>query len=928
VTPASFFTTVIKRDGSIAPFDPSKIRAAMGKTAAAIESNATPEQLNAVLDRVLALLADTVEPESTPQIENIQDLVETCLMEAGLFREAKAYILYRAKRHEIREYRHREAMTRLRQQGLSVTHEDGTRQTLDVEWLTESFRRAARGLGDIVDVPGMVDRVGSMLFEGMPLADVHRAMILTARALVERDPAYSKVAARLLLDSISEEVAGPQALRDGHAALREAFVTNVKNAVEAGRLDRRLLAFDLPRMAAALDFNRDGFFELMGVQTLYDRYLLREEAGDRRLEGPQGFWMRVAMGLAMGEAPENRERFALRFYDVMSSLRYVPSTPTLFHAGTTFPQLSSCYLNTVEDDLEHIFKVYGDNAQLSKYSGGIGTDWTSIRGTGAHIKSTNVGSQGVIPFLKIANDVTVAINRSGKRRGAACAYLESWHYDIEDFLDLRKNTGDERRRTHDMNTANWIPDLFMKRVQQDGEWTLFSPDETPDLHHIYGRSFEERYEHYEAEAAAGSIRLFKKLSARALWRKMLTMLFETGHPWLTWKDACNVRSPQDHAGTIHNSNLCTEITLNTSRGETAVCNLGSVNLSRHINQGRLDSELIADTVATAMRMLDNVIDLNFYPTKEAEASNLRHRPVGLGIMGFQDALYELGMQWEGEEALEFADSSMELVAYHAILNSSRLAKERGAYQSFRGSKWDRGLLPQDTLDLLEQERGMNIAVRRGGKLDWTPVRAQIREFGMRNSNCMAIAPTATISNISGCLPCIEPIYKNLYVKSNMSGEFTVVNRHLVKDLKALGLWDEDTLAALKASDGSLQNIDGLPEDLKARYKEAFEVDPRVLVLMAAHRGKWIDQSQSYNIFLKGTSGKALNDVYFLAWELGLKTTYYLRSLAASSVEKATVSIKRQSIMTGSSAPATTADLISNGQTKACLLDDPTCEACQ
>ncbi len=950
MTPASFFTTIIKRDGSAAPFDPAKIRAAIGKTAAATESKATSEQLNAVLDTVLATLADTIDPESTPQIEHIQDMVETCLMQAGLFKEAKAYILYRAKRNEVREYRHREAITRLRQQGLSVTHEDGTRQTLDVEWLTDSFRRAARGLGEAVDVPGMVDRVGSMLFEGMPLVDVHRAMILTARALVERDPAYSKVAARLLLDSISEEVAGPDAIRDGHAGLRAAFVANVKSAVVAGRLDTRMLQFNLEHMAAALDFNRDGLFELMGVQTLYDRYLLREEAGERRLEGPQGFWMRVAMGLAMDEAPDQRERYALRFYDVMSSLRYVPSTPTLFHAGTTFPQLSSCYLNTVEDDLEHIFKVYGDNAQLSKYSGGIGTDWTSIRGTGAHIKTTNVGSQGVVPFLKIANDVTVAINRSGKRRGAACAYLETWHYDIEDFLDLRKNTGDERRRTHDMNTANWIPDLFMKRIQQDGDWTLFSPDETPDLHHIFGRAFEERYAFYEAEAAAGRIQLFKTISARGLWRKMLTMLFETGHPWLTWKDACNVRSPQDHVGTIHNSNLCTEITLNTSREETAVCNLGSVNLSRHITNGRFDSELVADTVAVAMRMLDNVIELNFYPTKEAKTSNLRHRPVGLGIMGFQDALYELGLEWEGPGALDFGDASMELVAYHAILNSSRLARERGAYESFKGSKWDRGLLPQDTLDLLEQERGMDIAVRRGGKLDWTPVREHIREYGMRNSNCMAIAPTATISNISGCLPCIEPIYKNLYVKSNMSGEFTVVNRFLVQDLKARGLWDEDTLSALKASDGSLQNIDGMPEDLKARYKEAFEVDPQVLVRISAHRGKWIDQSQSYNIFLKGTSGKALNDVYFLAWELGLKTTYYLRSLAASSVEKATVSLKRQTIGQGTTAQismgsgpvggggaaarvgenAGAAGTISltESEPKACLLNDPTCEACQ
>ncbi|HUC20743.1 MAG TPA: ribonucleoside-diphosphate reductase subunit alpha, partial [Candidatus Polarisedimenticolaceae bacterium] len=616
--------------------------------------------------------------------------------------------------------------------------------------------------------------------------------------------------------------------------------------------------FKLDRLAAAMKPERDKLLEYLGYQTLYDRYLLHEEGGSRRLETVQAFWMRVAMGLSLDE--KNREERAIEFYEVMSTLHYVPSSPTLFHSGTSHPQMSSCYLNTVEDSLDHIFKVYGDNAQLSKYAGGIGTDWTNIRGTGSLIKATNISSQGVVPFLRIANDVTVAINRSGRRRGATCAYLETWHYDIEDFLDLRRNTGDERRRTHDMNTANWVPDLFMKRINDNGQWTLFSTDEAPELHHIYGSEFEKKYIEYEQKVDRGEIKTFKRMPAKELWRKMITMLFETGHPWITFKDPSNVRSPQDHVGVVHNSNLCTEITLNTSAEETAVCNLGSVNLGRHMAHGKLDEAKIAKTVKTAMRMLDNVIDLNYYPTIEAKNSNMRHRPVGLGLMGFQDALYLADMDFDSDETVRFADYSMELISYHAILTSAELAAERGAYSSFEGSKWDRDIFPIDTLNLLEQERGMPIGVMRTSKLDWTPVREAVKKHGMRNSNTMAIAPTATISNISGCFPCIEPIYKNLYVKANISGDFTVVNTYLVEDLKRLGLWNQTVLEEIKQHDGSIGDVSVIPPRLRSKYKEVFDIDTEWLIKAAAYRGKWIDQSQSLNIFYSGTSGRRLAEL--------------------------------------------------------------------
>jgi len=749
---------------------------------------------------------------------------------------------------------------------------------------------------------------------------------------------------------------------------QEAFKGSIKKSVLLGRLDARMLVFDMDRICAAIEPERDDLLQYLGAQVLYDRYFLPDPDTKQIMETAQMFWMRVAMGLSLNE--KNREERAIEFYNMLSTLRYVASTPTLFHAGTSHPQLSSCYLTTIEDDLEHIFKCYGDNSQLSKWSGGIGNDWTNLRATGAIIRKTGVESQGVIPFLKIANDVTVAINRSGKRRGATCAYLEPWHLDFEDFLELRRNTGDERRRAHDMDIASWIPDLFMKRVRDNGDWTLFSPNETPDLHHLYGKAFDEAYVRYEKLAQEGKIRQYKHMKAQTLWRKIISMLFETGHPWITWKDPSNVRSPQDHCGVIHSSNLCTEIPLNTSADETAVCNLGSINLALHIKDGQLDLVKLEETATVAMRMLDNVIDLNFYPTKEALNSNMRHRPVGLGIMGFQDALYLAGISFASEAAVEFADRSMEIVSYHAIKTSALLAAERGAYASFRGSKWDRGILPLDTMDLLEHERGEAIPVSRSSTLNWDTVRSLIKEHGMRNSNCMAIAPTATISNIADCNPSIEPIYKNIYVKSNMSGEFVVVNNYLVEDLKKRGLWSEEMLNAIKTTDGNLALIPGVPEDIRECYKEVFDVDPMHLAKITAHRGKWIDQSQSFNIFYKGNSGKELANIYLYAWALGLKTTYYLRTMAASNIEKSTVELTSKSTLKAPSSteaptqvppslanspasistttppdysaaapslpflqsetesPATITPPATDPDVKLCRILDPTCEACQ
>ena len=827
-----------------------------------------------------------------------------------------------------------------------IQKKDGSLENLNFDKLVKTLARCG-ALQEGVSLKAILRETLKSLFDGATTLDVELALILAASSFIERDPAYSRVASRLFRQKIAKEVT-KQSLdgKKDEQILRESFIQNIRLGVQKGYLEASMLSFDLERLASELHFDRDSLLDYIGIQTLYERYFLKD--GKRVLETPQAFWMRAAMGLALQET--DKETWAAAFYHQYSQLYFVSSTPTLFHSGLSHPQLSSCYLSTVEDDLTSIFKVLGDNAQLSKWSGGIGNDWTNIRATGSSIASTQVESQGVIPFLKIANDVTVAINRSGKRRGATCAYLETWHLDIEDFLDLKRNTGDERRRTHDMNTANWIPDLFMKRVQEEGEWTLFSPSDVPDLHDLYGKKFEERYLEYEARTRDGRITHFKRLEAVKLFRKMLTRLYETGHPWLTFKDPSNIRSPQDHVGVVHNSNLCTEITLNNSADETAVCNLGSVNLAKFIRDGQLDETGLATTVRIAMRMLDNVVDINYYPTIEARRSNLRHRPVGLGLMGFQDALFQLRLPFESEEAMEFADRSMEWISYHAILASTELAAEKGAYESFPGSKWDRGILPLDTIALLEAERGVTIPGDRSATLDWDYVRAQIRAHGMRNSNTMAIAPTATISNIADSYPCIEPIYKNIYVKANMSGEFTVVNNYLVTDLKNRGLWNPEMLDKLKYYDGNLSLIPEIPEDLKELHKEAFECDPLRLIHMTARRGKWIDQSQSHNVFMKGSSGKLLEQIYLEAWKAGLKTTYYLRSLAATQIEKSTLDASKfgftqkrvYKTLEGEAGvqkefqfkPTTDSfesDDLGSGASnvgKACSVLDPSCEACQ
>jgi ribonucleoside-diphosphate reductase alpha chain len=874
-----------KRNGDIVPFTVEKITIAMKKAFTAEGVATDDEALVQMTNRVVAKLELVTVGESVPTVEQVQDLVEETLMERGYFRVAKHYILYR---FEHTKERKEQVVKEIEEHRLMLEKRDGTMEAFSREKARVSLAFFVRGYEQDINLEEIVRQIELEVYDGIKTDELARLMTSVLRARIERDPAYSVAAARQLCARLYKEAVGKEALsaENFDAAYRSAFVRNLKRAVTEKKLDEQILSYDLEKMAASLMPERDDLLRYLGVETLHDRYFIRDNKKNV-LETPQYMWMRVAMGLALQE--ENREARALEFYEMMSLLRFVPSTPTLFHAGTPHPQLSSCYLNTVEDDLDHIFKVFGDNANLSKWAGGIGTDWTNIRGTGSLIKSAGITSQGVIPFLKIANDVTVAINRSGRRRGATCVYMENWHYDFEDFLELRKNTGDERRRTHDMNTASWVSDLFMKRVRSDGSWTLFSPEEAQGLHETYGKEFEALYKKYEDMADRGEITLFKKLKARELWKRMLGMLFETGHPWITFKDPCNIRSPQDHVGVVHNSNLCTEITLNTSAEETAVCNLGSINFARHVTDGAFDSEKVKTTVKTAMRMLDNVIDLNFYPTKEARTSNLRHRPVGLGVMGFHDALYQLNIQFASPECVDFADSSMEIVSYYAILYSSELARERGAYESFKGSKWDRGILPVDTVAVLEESRGMPTGTSRSERLDWSLVRDSIKQHGMRNSNTMAIAPTATIANISGVVPGIEPIYKNIYVKANISGDFVIVNPFLVTDLKARNLWNQDILNTIKYNDGSIQDMPQIGSDLKDKYRETFEIDMRWIIRAAAARGKWIDQSQSLNIFFSGTSGEELSDLYIYAWESGLKTTYYLRSLAASQVEKSTVS---------------------------------------
>jgi len=821
--------------------------------------------------------------------------------------------------------------------GIRVKKREGTIVLLDPIKIRHTIERAIQGFEQSVSIELLEKECLKNIFDGIATKDIEQALILAAASFIERDPAYDSVAVRLFLQTIYKSVFGlsitPETLS---LYYQQVFIKNIKIGIETELFDKRLAEFDLEYLAQALRPERDELFTYLGMQTLHGRYFLKIDG--KIAETPQAFWMRIAMGLAVLEPDQNEA--AIKFYEVMSTLRYLPSTPTLFHAGLLRAQLSSCFLSTISDDLAHIFKVLGDNAQLSKWAGGIGNDWTNIRAVGSLIKGIKATSQGTVPFLKIANDVVAGITKSGIRRGGTCAYLETWHLDIEDFLDLRRNTGDERRRTHDMNTANWIPDLFLKRVRADESWTLFSPDETPDLHGLYGKAFERRYQEYEQMARDGKIRNYKVIPAKQLWRKMLTRLFETGHPWITFKDPSNIRSPQDHAGVVNSSNLCTEIILNTSADETAVCNLGSVNLARHLDEDGINEALLAETIRAAIRMLDNVIDLNFYPTIEARNSNIRHRPVGLGIMGLQDVLFMLDMTFSDTQVLEVAGNIMEMVSYYAILTSSELAKERGAYQSYRGSKWDRGLFPLDTVALLEQERGLPIQVSRTSSLNWQPVREHVKKWGMRNSNTMAIAPTATISNIAGCYPSIEPMYSNLYVKANISGEFTIVNTYLVEDLKALDLWNQDMLDQIKYFDGNIQNIEQIPAHIRAKYKGAFDIDQKWLIQLTAERGKWIDQAQSHNVFFKGESGKELDEIFMTAWNCGLKTTYYLRTLGASQIEKSTLDASKFGFTQKREYKAPQAqeaqeitspimqEDLNQTTTANCRLDNPECEVCQ
>ncbi|ANA32953.1 hypothetical protein R82526_03865 [Ralstonia mannitolilytica] len=886
---------IIRRNGAVVSFEPSKIAVAMTKAFLAVNGGqgAASARVRELVDQqtqnVVRALLRSRPNGGTFHIEDVQDQVELALMRSGEHDVARAYVLYRERRAQERaqagETQQQPAFI-----GLNVT-DGGITRPLDMAALRNVIVSACEGLGDAVDPEPILKETVKNLYEGVPMTQVYDSAILAARTLIEKDPAYSQVTARILLHTIRREILGEEVTQaEMSTRYADYFPQFIKRGINAELLDDKLAQFDLAKLGAALDASRDFQFNYLGLQTLYDRYFLH--INETRIEMPQAFFMRVAMGLALNEI--DREARAIEFYQLLSSFDFMSSTPTLFNSGTRRSQLSSCYLTTVSDDLDGIYEALKENALLSKFAGGLGNDWTNVRALGSHIKGTNGKSQGVVPFLKVVNDTAVAVNQGGKRKGAVCAYLETWHLDIEEFLELRKNTGDDRRRTHDMNTANWIPDLFMKRVMEGGEWTLFSPSTCPDLHDKVGKAFEQAYLAYEDKVARGEIKLFKKMPALQLWRKMLGMLFETGHPWITFKDPCNIRSPQQHVGVVHSSNLCTEITLNTNDSEIAVCNLGSVNLVAHLVKQAdgsvvLDHEKLKKTVRTAMRMLDNVIDINYYAVKKARDSNLRHRPVGLGIMGFQDALHVLRVPYASEAAVQFADTSMEAVCYYAYWASTELAEERGRYSSYKGSLWDRGILPQDSLKLLAEERGGYLEADMSSTMDWDSLRARIKQYGMRNSNCVAIAPTATISNIIGVSACIEPTYQNLYVKSNLSGEFTVVNDYLVRDLKARGLWDEVMVADLKYFDGSLARIDRIPQDLRDLYATAFEVEPQWLVEAASRRQKWIDQAQSLNIYMAGASGKKLDDTYKLAWLRGLKTTYYLRTIGATHVEKSTVS---------------------------------------
>jgi ribonucleoside-diphosphate reductase alpha chain len=939
---------IIRRNGAVVPFEPGKIAVAMMKAFLAVHgtqgaaSASVRETVDGLTQAVVRALMRSRPSGGTFHIEDVQDQVELGLMRSEHHEIARAYVLYRERRTQERA---KQAPAATVATPAMHVMDGGKRVALDMAKLQGLIESSCANLGkDITPAPILSETLRN-LYDGVPVDEVYKASILAARTLIEKDPDYTYATARLLMHTIRREILGEEATQEQMSEkYPEYFPLFIKKGVDNELLDERLMQFDLKRLGAALKPERDLQFDYLGLQTLYDRYFLHVRK--TRIEMPQAFFMRVAMGLSLNEI--NREARAIEFYEVLSSFDFMSSTPTLFNSGTLRSQLSSCYLTTVPDDLDGIYESIKENALLSKFAGGLGNDWTRVRALGAHIKGTNGESQGVVPFLKVVNDTAVAVNQGGKRKGAVCAYLETWHLDIEEFLELRKNTGDDRRRTHDMNTANWIPDLFMRRVMEKGEWTLFSPNNVPDLHDKFGKEFETAYVAYEAKAARGEIKPYRTVQAADMWRKMLTMLFETGHPWITFKDACNIRSPQQHIGVVHSSNLCTEITLNTSDTETAVCNLGSVNLVQHLKDGKLDHDKLKKTITVAMRMLDNVIDINYYAVKKARDSNMRHRPVGLGLMAFQDSLYELRVPYASQAAVDFADESMEAICYYAYWASTELAKERGKYSSYKGSLWDQGILPLDTLDMLAKERGGYVEVDRSAKLNWDTLRAKIAQDGMRNSNCVAIAPTATISNIIGVDACIEPCFGNLSVKSNLSGEFTIINGYLVRDLKRLGLWDDVMVVDLKHYDGSLRPIDRVPAEIKSLYATAFEVDTTWVIEAAARRQKWIDQAQSLNIYMSGASGKKLDDTYKLAWTRGLKTTYYLRTVGATHAEKSTVKAgKMNSVSSGSgggisSAPGASVNAIDAAAAAAreqlsalpatdikfCGVDDPTCESCQ
>ena len=929
---------VIKRNGKVVPFELDKIKVAVTKAFLSVESGgaAASERIHnkveGITHGVLETFSRRMPSGGTLHIEEIQDQVELQLMRSEEHPVARNYILYREERAQERQKTIPTKPESKNESIITITKSSGEKVPLDINRITKMIEHACEGLED-VEATMVVEEALKNLYDGVSISDMRASLIMSARTKVELEPNYSYVTARILLDELRSEALSflgvaeqstQQEMFDYYPKALQAFI---EKGIELEMLNPELKTFDLNKLGKAINPDNDFKFTYLGLQTLYDRYFIH--SNDIRYELPQIFFMRVAMGLAIEE--KDRENRAIEFYNLLASFDYMSSTPTLFNSGTMRPQLSSCYLTTIPDDLDGIFSAMKDNALLSKWAGGLGNDWTPVRAMNSYIKGTNGKSQGVVPFLKVANDTAVAVNQGGKRKGAMCGYLESWHLDIEEFLELRKNTGDERRRTHDMNTANWVPDLFMKRMEQDEQWTLFSPGETPDLHDLVGKAFEEKYVEYEEKAKKGEMQQFKSVSAKDLWRKMLTMLFETGHPWITFKDSCNLRSPQQHSGVIHSSNLCTEITLNTSANdEIAVCNLGSVNLANHMQNGQLDETKVKQTVSTAIRMLDNVININYYSVETAKNSNFKHRPIGLGLMGFQDALYIQNIPYCSEDAIEFADRSMELISYHAILASTELAKERGSYESFKGSLWSKGILPKDSIDILEENRGGEyLKVDRSETLDWEKLRKKVMKDGMRNSNVMAIAPTATISNITGVTQSIEPTYQNLYVKSNLSGEFTIVNPHLVRKLKEINLWDDVMINDLKYFEGSLAEISRIPDDIKKLFSTAFEVEPRYIVESASRRQKWIDQAQSLNLYIGNADGKKLDITYRMAWLSGLKTTYYLRSIAATQTEKSTVQqgkLNAVSAETDNSSPHELGEPAAVPD--ACSLDDPDCEACQ